>query len=145
MMKKSKTHIMKRIAFALLIPMGLFLMGLLLLKVMGTQASQGIDALLNQWWLPMTIIRSCVYFMLALFVIPLWLGKQQAQLQQQLEELQQQVAIDTESDTQAMQEYCDVLAVRIQRYDYLLSHKVWLLMMFCVFDVLTIQLPFWIK
>lgn len=145
MMKKSKTHIMKRIAFALLIPMGLFLMGLLLLKVMGTQASQGIDALLNQWWLPMTIIRSCVYFMLALFVIPLWLGKQQAQVCQQLEQLKQQVAIDTESDTQAMQEYCEMLSVRIQRYDYLLSHKVWLLMMFCVFDVLTIQLPFWIK
>ncbi len=134
----------RRLFLALLVPLGLFILGLFLLKFLGTGVSGSIADLLNTWWLPITAARLLVYGVLAYGLLPLWLGKQYDQLTAQYQQCQAQLG-ESENDNDNIAYHCRMLQARQQRCEQLLSRKCYLFIMLLAFDALTIQLPFWLR
>lgn len=146
MIHKKKRWWLKRLIVALLMPMGLFILAGLIISALGTDVSSKLTDVLSSVWLPLTLFRLCIYSLLAYGFIPVFLRRQRDLYRAEAQFLQQFLSASSHDDENLEAQYAYDDAVKKQRaYEQLRQQRHYMLLLFVVFDLITIQLPFWTR
>lgn len=147
MSKDKKRWWLKRLVLALLMPFGLFILAGLIFSALGTDVSSKLTDVLSSVWLPLTFFRLCIYSSLAYWFIPVFLSRQRDLCSAEAQFLQQFLNANHSQGDEALEAQCAYDdAVKKQRaYEQLRQQRGYILLLFVVFDLITIQLPFWTR
>lgn len=147
-MNKNKKRLwLKRLVLALLMPIGLFILSTLMMMALGRDTSSALADHLSAIWLPLTCFRLGLYTLLAYWLAPILLRRQcelYTEEVQFLEQLRKFAQADGEIDDELQFAYDDAVK-KLRAYKQLLQQRHYMLMLCIVFDVITIQLPFWVR
>lgn len=146
MSQSKKGGWLQRLGFALLMPVVLFLSGLLILSALGADSSDKIADTLQTLWLPLTVLRLIAYIIIAYFIVPIVLRRKRDKYHDKARYWQDCLAQCQDSeDEQGLQWEYDNARHKQHAFEQLLQHRYRLLLIFWLFEVVTIQLPFWLK
>ncbi len=143
----SKWRILRRIGWAILMPILLVIAaGLLLILTVGSGVTEKVSDTLSDIWLPMTFIRLAVFIVLAYHVIPFFIRRSMRKNEYRREQLIFQYDNSTSENEQHI---IGNMIMRIENqllaYEKYLTHRYWILIALVSFDVLMVQLPYWIR
>lgn len=154
---------LKRLGFALLMPIALCILGAAILALLGGDSSDKIADTLQSIWLPLSVLRLLAYIVVAYWLVPMMLRRKRQQSLETVQYWQQRLkqyqanhdnnhGDDQGDDCEAQSPDLESLqwlhnrAQQQQRaYEQLLQHRYRLLLIFLLFEVITVQLPFWLK
>lgn len=150
---------LKRLGFALLMPIALCVLGAVILTLLGGDSSKKIADTLQSIWLPLSVLRLLAYVVVAYWLVPMMLRRKRQQSleavqywQQRLKQYQANHDNKQGDDGTAQShewgnlQWAYKQAQQQQRaYEQLLQHRHRLLLIFLLFEVITVQLPFWLK
>ncbi len=144
---RSKWRILKRIGWAILMPILLvFVAGILLVITGSSDITEKVSDTLSDIWLPMTFIRLAIYIILAYHVVPFFIRRSAIKSEYKREQLIWQY---DNSESESEQNIIGNMIIRIENqltaYEKYLTHRHWILIALVIFDVLMIQLPYWIR
>lgn len=144
---RSKWHIVKRIGWAIFMPILLVIVaGLLLVLTGGSGITEKVSDTLSDIWLPMTFIRLAAYIVLAYHVIPFFIRRSAMKNEYRREQLIFQY---DNSESENEQNIIGNMIMRIENqlvaYEKYLTHRYWILIALVIFDMLMVQLPYWIR
>ncbi len=145
--ERSKWLFVKRIGWAIFMPILLFFFAVILLTLAGgSGVTEEVSDTLSNIWLPMTFIRLAVFIVLAYHVIPFFIHRSMRKNEYRREQLIFQYENSTSENEQNI---IGNMIIRIENqltaYEKYLTHRYWILIALVIFDVLMVQLPYWIR
>lgn len=144
--KPGKKHWLKRLAWAILMPILLIFLGGLLLVLTGSDFTTSVTDTLSRVWLPLTLIRFAVYLILAYHIVPIFIRRADAKNNNKIMALRM---YRQQSENGIDQQQLDGMIYQAQKqgeaYATYLSHRYWILIVLLLFDVFMIQIPYLIK
>lgn len=143
---RSKWYRLKRIGWAILLPILLIVAaGLLWIVSGGGSVTEKVNNTLAEIWLPMTCFRLAAYTVLAYHIIPWFIRRSAIKNESMIALWQMQYEQAEESDKILLDNMIAHAQIQGQAYDRYLQNRHWILIALIIFDGLMIQLPYWIK
>lgn len=138
---------LKRIGWAVLLPILLFfLASLLLFFGGGSGVTEKVESVLAQMWLPLTFIRLGVYIILSYHILPFFIRRAADKSEHQLLRLEQIHQQSQSLEEQYMlEDKLKQISSQLFAFERYLQNRYWLLIALIAFDVIMIQIPYWIR
>ncbi len=144
---KPKRRRLKRLLLAILVPLGLMLLAVIILGVFGNESIEKTDSLLDNIWLPATLCRFVVYCLIAYALLPFFIRKAAIKNDSIIYHLNKEVnKVKANEDTlNYVQMLLSKAEAQAKIYHYVSTHRFIILLFLLAFDVITLQLPYFLK
>ncbi len=141
-----KRHWLKRLLWAIALPIALFILSIVLLNIFGTQTIEKLNSALQSFWLPATIFRITIYLLIAFVIVPKMLSQGQAKNDSTIQTIKDDIAQNQiNSDDDFLYQLLKKAEAQQRIYNYLLNRRYLILIGLIVFDMITLQLPYFLK
>lgn len=137
---------LRRIIFAVMMPIALLLLSLFLLTAMDNGATNELSDFLDGIWWQATALRLVLYLLLAFLILPSMIKRAADKNEQAIALLSIKAKQAEEADEQLYYEsLIDRKKAQATAFAGYLNHRLWIFMGFVVFDLAVVQLPYFLR